>query len=92
METYERTPYTIVVQGHLEDRWIDWFGGIRLSRDFQGAGNPVTIIEGALDQAGLHGIIAQLRDLGMHLVSIHRQLEGQAPPKPWQRRGKTRWI
>ena len=43
-----------------------------MSREFQGARKPVTIIKGALDQAELHGIIAQIRDLGIRLVSIHR--------------------
>jgi hypothetical protein len=81
MRTDARTPYTIVVQGHLQDRWIDWFGRITLSREFQAAGDPVTIIEGALDQAELHGIITQLRDLGIRLVSIHRQLEGDILPR-----------
>ena len=81
MQSDRRTPYTIVVQGHLTDRWIDWFGGIRLSRDFQAARDPVTIIGGAFDQAELHGIIAQLRDLGISLLSIDRQLDHGGPER-----------
>jgi hypothetical protein len=59
--------YEIKVQGHLEDYWSDWLGGLAISRDAQGN----TLLFGVVpDQAALHGILAQIRDLGLPLISI----------------------
>lgn len=59
--------YQIKVQGHLEDHWSDWLGGLAISRDAQGH----TLLTGVVpDQAALHGILAQIRDLGLTLIAI----------------------
>jgi hypothetical protein len=60
--------YEIRTSGHLDDRWSDWFEGMDLVQDPDGT----TVIRcPALDQAGLHGLIRTLRDLGLPLISIH---------------------
>jgi hypothetical protein len=73
--------YKIKVRGHLEDYWSDWLGGLKISRDAQG----YTLLTGVVpDQAALHGILAQIRDLGLPLIAItshladKEELEGES--------------
>ena len=62
--------YEIKVQGHLEDYWSDWLGGLAISRDAQGH----TLLAGVVpDQAALHGILAQIRDLSLTLIAVNSQ-------------------
>jgi len=51
----------------LEEHWSDWLGGLEISHDAQG----YSLLTGMVrDQAALHGILAQIRDLGLPLISI----------------------
>ena len=62
--------YEIRVDGVLDDRWADWFGGLQVSPD-----GTQTVIAGLLpDQPALHGLLARVRDLGLTLISV-RQLD-----------------
>ena len=65
----ERTfRYEIRVEGALDDCWADWFGGIHL--ECEGA---QTVLSGLLaDQAALHGLFAEIRDLGLCMISVRR--------------------
>jgi hypothetical protein len=66
--------YEIRVDGVLDDRWADWFGGLRVSSD-----GTQTVIAGLLpDQSALHGLLARVRDLGLCLISV-RQLDAGDP-------------
>ncbi|HLW01920.1 MAG TPA: hypothetical protein VKT82_24915 [Ktedonobacterales bacterium] len=60
--------YEIRIQGHLENRWANWFEGltIRLTE------NGETLLTGWVDQAALHGALKKVRDLGMPLLSVMR--------------------
>lgn len=60
--------YEIRVRGHLDDRWAVVFVGLALTRHADGS----TVLTGAIDQAGLHGVLRRIRDLGMPLHSIAR--------------------
>ena len=66
--------YEIRVDGVLDDRWADWFGGLQVSSD-----GTQTVIAGLLpDQPALHGLLARVRDLGLCLISV-RQLDAGDP-------------
>jgi len=61
--------YEIRVEGHLTDRWSDWFGGltIRNEPDCQ------TTLTGLLgDQAALFGVLTLIHNLNLILVSVLR--------------------
>ena len=61
--------YRIQVQGHLDDRWSDWLGGLAIQRQDDGT----TVLVGpVVDQAALHGVIALIRDLGLPLLAMDR--------------------
>jgi len=70
----DRTPvlgdiggYEIRTQGHLDERWTDWFEGVVLVRE---PDSTTRFRCPGLDQAALHGLLAKLRDLGLPLISV----------------------
>jgi hypothetical protein len=67
--------YEIRIKGHLDARWAASFDGFSLTLESGGT----TALEGPVaDQAALHGLLQQLRDLGLPLVSV-AQLEPDQP-------------
>jgi hypothetical protein len=59
--------YEIRTQGHVSERWADWFEGTALVLEADGT----TLIRCSdLDQAALHGLLAKVRDLGLPLISV----------------------
>jgi len=59
--------YEIRVRGLLDNHWSGWFEGLTLTS----LRNGETLIAGPIqDQAALHGILAKIRDLGLHLLSV----------------------
>ena len=66
--------YEFRLTGHLDARWAAWFDGLSLFHE--GDGN--TVIHGRIvDQAALHGVLRQVRDLGLPLISVIRVEPGQ---------------
>jgi hypothetical protein len=61
--------YQIRVQGHLGDRWSDWFEGLTLTA---AEGGEMVLSGPIRDQAALYGVLARVRDLGLPLVSVNR--------------------
>jgi hypothetical protein len=60
--------YELRIQGHLDDHWSTWFGGLAMTH----AEDGTTALRGPVaDQAELHGLIAKVRDLGATLVSVN---------------------
>jgi hypothetical protein len=59
--------YEFRIEGHLNEYWSAWFGGLTLIREDDGT----TTLRGAvIDQAELHGLLAKVRDLGATLISV----------------------
>src|SRR6476469_4264693 len=66
--------YEIRVKGHLDTRWAEQFEHM----SFTHASDGTTILAGpVLDQAALYGVLRQVRDLGLPLLSVV-----QVDPKP----------
>jgi hypothetical protein len=73
-ETHESTEahdgsgqYEIRLKGHLDVRWADRFAGLSFTLESDGT----TILAGPVaDQAALYGVLRQVRDLGLPLVSV----------------------
>lgn len=72
------TTYAIRVDGHLDDHWSAWLGGLGITREDDGT---TTVTIPAADQAQLHGVLAGLRDIGAVITELRRC----APPTPTSR-------
>ena len=60
--------YEIRLKGHLDDRWVNWFGDMTITLE----GNGDTLLTGpVIDQAALHGLLRKVRDLGLPLLSVN---------------------
>jgi len=61
--------YEIRVEGHLADRWSDWFEGLAIRQEANGD----TILAGVVaDQAALYGVLQKIHNLNLMLVSVCR--------------------
>lgn len=59
--------FEIRVEGHLADRWSDWFDGLIIHNDPNGE----AILTGLLsDQAALFGVLNKIHDLNLILISV----------------------
>ncbi len=61
------TTYAIRVEGHLDEHWSGWLGGLDLIRHADGT---TTVSVEAADQARLHGVLARLRDIGAVIAEL----------------------
>lgn len=71
--------YELVVQGHLDELWAQWFEGMTLSHVENGeSGAASTMIAGAVaDQSALHGLLIKIRNLNLKLISVRRVKPGK---------------
>jgi hypothetical protein len=59
--------YELRLEGHLDERWTEWFEGLTITQEDNGD----TLLTGLIiDQAALYGFLKKARDLGIPLVSI----------------------
>lgn len=65
------TVYRIVVRGELSQRYMPAFEGMTLVAD----DGQTAIVGPVTDQAHLHGLLNQVSDLGLELVSVNVMLE-----------------
>jgi hypothetical protein len=62
------TMYHIRIRGHLDDTLAGWFDGMTVSNLEEGD----TVLTGPLpDQAALQGILKQISNLGLTLISVN---------------------
>jgi hypothetical protein len=72
------TWYEIRLQGRLDPRWSTRFDGMTLTNE-----DGFTLLTGpVVDQAALHGLLHQLRDIGLSLVSVTRVATDDATRSP----------
>jgi hypothetical protein len=61
--------YEIVVEGHLHAQWSSWLSNVQITHFSDGT----TVLVGELaDDAGVYGLLAKLRDMGVTLVALRR--------------------
>lgn len=59
--------YNIIIKGHLDERWSEWFDGLEFTHE----GDGTTTLSGTLpDQAALHSILLKIRDMNLTLISV----------------------
>ena len=63
--------YHIQVVGRLDEEWSANFGGMAITTEVFEEGLTITHIIGKVaDQAGLHGLLRRIRDLGLPLLKV----------------------
>ena len=66
--------YEIRLTGRLDPRWSARFDGMTLT-----TGDGFTLLAGrVVDQAALHGLLQQVRDTGLPLISVTRAAPDEA--------------
>ena len=60
--------YRIRVKGLLDKKWTDWFEDMKITHE----GEDTMLIGPVADQAALHGLLVQIRDLNLTLISLER--------------------
>ena len=61
--------YEIKIQGHLDTKWSEWFYGMTITHEHDGA----TTLSGPLpDQTVLHSVLDRIRDLNLQLISVNQ--------------------
>ena len=61
--------YRIIIKGHLDSDWSDWFDGLSIAHQ----GDGETVLTGPIvDQTALHGVLIKIRDLGLPLIGLSR--------------------
>lgn len=59
--------YRIVVQGHLDESWSEWFDDLALVHQPDGT---TTLTGGVLDQGRLFTILLRIRDMNLTLLTV----------------------
>jgi len=66
-KNYAFAIYEIKIHGHLDTKWSEWFYGMTITHEADGA----TTLYGPLpDQTVLHSILDRIRDMNLQLISI----------------------
>lgn len=67
---YHPARYEIKIPGELDEKWLDWNGGISATIETDRNGDPITKLTLTVDQAGLQGLLRYLYSLGLPLISV----------------------
>ena len=61
--------YEIRIEGHLTERWSDWFDGLSIRND----PSDETVLSGPfVDQSALFGTLTKIHSLNLTLISVDR--------------------
>ena len=71
MNARPESSYEVRVRGHLDVRWAGWLCDLEVRHHPDGT---TTLTGPIADQAQLHGVLTQLRDIGVVLISV-RELD-----------------
>ena len=72
--------YRIRIKGHLDPEWADWFEGMTLSRQEDGA----TLLTGAVaDQPALQGLLTRIHSLGLTITLVEQLDEESNQTRKW---------
>jgi hypothetical protein len=63
--------YQIKIAGRPSENWADWIDKVDIQIDTDTSGLAITTLIGAIDQAGLIGLLRQLYSLGFPLISVN---------------------
>ena len=78
LRVHEPAVYHIRVQGQLDERWLDFCGGMTVRTEGAGGNCPVTELTGQVpDQAALFGVLNFLYDNRLPLLSVELTMEEQ---------------
>jgi hypothetical protein len=61
--------YKIVIKGHLDNTWSEWFGGWNLVNEHDG--NTI-ITSPPIDQVALFSILKKMNDLNLAFISMQQ--------------------
>ncbi len=76
LQQSQTVSYQIQVQGHVSQRWADWFGNmIILDEGVVDQIDISTVTIEVVDQAALLGSLQKLHNLGYSLLEIRRMAE-----------------
>ena len=71
--------YEIHVAAGLDRNWSNWFDGFQVER----VSDTRTRLAGPVeDQAALHGVLNQVRDLGLEIISVIRVDDDRSEEAP----------
>ena len=63
--------YEIKVPGILDNKWLDWNGGMMVKVKNERDDHPITTLTITVDQAGLQGLLRHLYSFGLPLISVN---------------------
>jgi len=63
--------YQIIIAGRPSENWTDWVEIFEIQIETDSLGLVTTTLTGAVDQAGLIGMLRQLYSLGYPLMSVN---------------------
>ncbi|NPD46137.1 hypothetical protein HNS38_16145 [Lentimicrobium sp. L6] len=55
----------IIIKGKISQQWESWFEGLSITRK----GNNTILSGNVVDESAFHGILNQIRDLNLKLIS-----------------------
>jgi hypothetical protein len=58
---------SIIVKGHLDEGWSEWFDGLTIVKQQNGETRLVGLLP---DQCALYGLLTKMRDLRLALVQV----------------------